>query len=112
MDEPPRSVNVTAYRLTRAVAEARIRSLAADSDNVIFGTHCLERMDQRGIVDTQVLEILRTGMVAENPSQTKTREWKCKVTKKLRGAREAGAITIILHNGRLFVMTVEWEDIR
>ncbi len=30
---------------------------------------------------------------------------------KIKGAREAGVITIILTNGRLFIKTVEWEDL-
>lgn len=94
------------------MAEKRIRATAMDSNNVILSDHALERMEQRGFVDVQVFEILRTGVIVENPTQTQFREWKCKVIKKLRGAREAGVITIILQNGKLWVKTVEWEDVR
>lgn len=92
------------------MAERRIRETAANSDNVILSDHALERMEQRGFVDIQVFDVLRSGVVIEAPTQTEYREWKCKIVKKLRGAREAGVVTIILHNGRLLVKTVEWED--
>lgn len=94
------------------MAQRRIREAAADSDNVIFGEHALERMEERGIYDVAVLEILRLGTIDGNPEITERKEWKCKMVKRIRGAREAGVITIILHNGRLFIKTVEWEDLR
>jgi hypothetical protein len=39
-------------------------------------------------------------------------EWQCKIVKHIRGGRDAGVVTIILHDGRLFLKTVEWEDRR
>jgi hypothetical protein len=101
---------VTAYRMTAAIAEKRIRAAAANSDNVIISFHALDRMEQRDIFDVQVFEILRTGIVVENPELTEYNEWKCKVLKKLRGARAAGVITVIMQTGKLFIKTVEWED--
>ncbi len=98
------------FRLTPAVAEKRIRETAQDSFQIIWGEHALERMDERGFTDVQVLEILRTGMVVELPEKTELDEWKCKIVKELRGRRKAGVVTIILLNGRLFLKTVEWED--
>ena len=100
----------TPFRMTAAVAEKRIRAAAALSGNVIIGLHALERMEQRDIFDVQVFEILRTGVVIGNPELTEYSEWKCKVVKKLRGAREAGVITVIMQTGKLFIKTVEWED--
>ena len=51
-------------------------------------------------------------MTKETPEETKNRgEWKCKIVFKLRGAREAGAVVIVLRTDRLFVKTVEWEDL-
>ena len=67
-------------------------------------------MEQRDIFDVQLFEILRTGMVIGNPELTEYSEWKCKIVKKLRGAREAGAVTVIMRTGKLFIKTVEWED--
>ena len=109
--KPPQKA-VTGFRLTRTVAERRIHAIAKDSDGIIFSNHALERMYQRGIDDIQVLEILRTGMVIDDPTLTERNEWKCKIVKKLKGGREAGVITIILHSGRLFIKTTEWEDLR
>ena len=112
VDENLQKNTVTPYRLTQSVAQKRIREAATDSDNVIFGNHALERMDERGIYDSSVFEILRTGVIDGTPEITEYQEWKCKMVKKLKGAREAGVVTIIMHNGRLFIKTVEWEDLR
>lgn len=57
-----------------------------------------------------ILRVLRTGIVKDEPEQTEFKEWKCKVTGNIRGSREVGVITIILRNGGLFIKTVEWED--
>ncbi|MCZ7885841.1 DUF4258 domain-containing protein [Agrobacterium salinitolerans] len=101
---------IAVFRLTARVAEERIHAVARDSANVIFGDHALQRMDERGIPDVQVLDILRTGYVLKDPEKTEYDEWKCKVVKEIRGRRQAGVVTIILNNGRLFLKTVEWED--
>lgn len=108
----PATSTVTAFRLTTAQAERRIHEIAKTTANVIFGTHALERMEERGITDAQVFEVLRRGRVSEPLVQTEFGEWKCKITEQLRGRRSVGAVTIFLHNGKLFLKTVEWEDIR
>ena len=102
--------NVTAMRLTAGVAEKRIREAAQVTENVIFGDHARIRMAEREIFDVDVLRVLRQGFVDEPPELTEFREWRCKVTLKIRGGRTAGVVTIILHEGKLFVKTVEWED--
>lgn len=102
---------VTAMRLTAGVAQRRIRDIAAVTANVIWGSHAKSRMQKREIYDVDVLRVLREGYVDETPSLTKLNEWKCKVTLKIRGGRTAGVVTIILHSGKLFVKTVEWEDL-
>jgi hypothetical protein len=100
------------FRLTASHAETRIRQAAQDTSNVILSEHALDRMEERGFDDQQVFEILRNGHVLENPTFTEFEEWKCKIVKKLRGGRDAGVITIILRSGKLFIKTVEWEDLR
>jgi hypothetical protein len=97
--------------MTPAVAQSRIRELAQVTSNVLFGSHALKRMDEREINDVDVYRTLRLGSVDERPEKTEYGEWKCKVTLKLRGGRTAGVVTIILHKGKLFVKTVEWEDL-
>lgn len=106
----PDPYKITPFRLTASIAEKRIRSVALISGNVIFTNHALDRMEQRDIFDVQVYEILRTGFVTESPTVTEFNEWKCKIVKKLRGAREAGVVTVIMRTGELCVLTVEWED--
>jgi Domain of unknown function (DUF4258) len=108
---PNSSLKVAEMRLTAAVAEKRIKQIALTTENVIFGTHALERMAEREIFDVDVFHVLRQGYVDEPPEKTAQNEWKCKVTLKIRGGRTAGVITIILHNGKLFVKTVEWESL-
>lgn len=103
--------NISRMRLTAAVAEKRIREIAQVTENVILGTHALERMLEREIFDADVYRVLRTGYVDEAPVQATNGEWKCKVVRKIRGDRSAGVVTIILLNGKLFVKTVEWEDL-
>lgn len=111
MDEPVDS-RITNYRLTPKVAEVRIWKLAENSSNITWGTHALERMNEREIFDVDVLRVLRRGMVLEQPEETPSGEWKCKAVLRLRGNRDAGVVVIILKRGRLFVKTVEWEDLR
>ncbi len=103
---------VVDFRLTASVAQQRIREIAQDSNNIVWGTsHASERMEQRGIFNQDVLRVLRKGYCEDDPVKTRfDGEWKCKMTLKIRGARVAGVVVIILHNGKLFPKTVEWED--
>jgi hypothetical protein len=107
-----RRAAIIPLRLTARLAQQRIRELAADTDNIRWGVHARERMSEREIFDVDVLRILRGGDVEENPSRTDYGEWRCKVVRMIRGGREAGVVTIILHDNKLFVKTVEWEDVR
>lgn len=99
-------------RLTARIAQERIHELAKVSANVILGDHARDRMEEREIFDVDVFRVLRLGYVDEPPEQTEFKEWKCKVTLKIRGSRTAGVVTIFLQNGKLFVTTVEWEDLK
>jgi hypothetical protein len=101
---------VTPLRLTRGVAEKRIRKAAQASENVILGNHARQRMLERGIDDVDVHRVLRTGGIVEDPEPAETGEWKCKFVQKVRGGRDVGVVVIILRDGKLFVKTVEWED--
>src|SRR5262245_54721386 len=94
------------FRLTKNLARTKIRSLAQDSANLIWGNHARSRMSERGITDVDVLRILRTGHIDEEPRRTENGEWQCKVTKYIRGGRDAGAVVIILHGNKLFLKTV------
>lgn len=102
--------NVARFRLTASRAQKIIRETALDADNIVWGDHALERMEERGIYDIDVLRILRKGWVDEDPERTERGEWKCKITLNIKRGRTAGVVTIIMTNGALFVKTVEWED--
>lgn len=112
MDDASFGRKVTRYRLTPAIAEKRIKQIAAVSDNIKWSFHALQRMEEREIFDFDVLRILRDGMISGVPKETPLEgEWKCKMVRKLRGAREAGVVAIILRRDFLLVKTVEWEDL-
>lgn len=102
---------VSTMRLTAGVAEKRINEAAKVTENIIFGDHARKRMAERELFDIDVLRVLRHGSVEEAPEQAAQGEWKCKVTLKIRGGRTAGVVTIIMSGGKLFVKTVEWEDL-
>jgi len=104
--------SVAILKLSASRAEETIQDRAQDSDNIIFGDHAQERMEERGIYDQDVLRILRGGSVDDMPELTEDGEWKCKMTLELKRGRSAGVVTIILHDGMLFVKTVEWEDVK
>lgn len=102
--------NVAQMRLTPSVAQSRIRKIAENSENVILGNHARDRMIEREILDVEVFRVIRNGDVKGQPELTDFKEWKCKVVLKIRGGRTAGVIIVLLHSGKLFVKTVEWES--
>lgn len=103
---------VTPYRLTIGMAETRIRAAANTPGGVSFGAHARERMLEREIDDVDVLRVLRGGFLKGDPDPAEPGEWKCKIVMQLKGAREVGVVAIILRSKRLFVKTVEWEDLQ
>lgn len=92
--------------------EQVIRNLAAGRISPGFSEHALDRMDERGITTLDVVRVLRTGGIkGEIGAGRAAGEWKCKVVAKIKGSREIGVITIVVAQQRLFVKTVEWEDL-
>jgi hypothetical protein len=111
--EPPQpQAKVYPFKLRAEKAQAMIREIAKDTAKVILGNHVKERIEQRDVSDLEIYRLLQTGHCFEEPMLTEYQEWKCKMTKKIKGNREAGVVTIILHDFYLFVKTVEWEDIK
>lgn len=104
---PPNSVRPNPASFVKG-----IREIAARSENVAFGTHARERMEERGITDWEAIRVLRTGeLKGDIEPGTNEGEWKCKFVAPIKGSRKVGVVTILLINGRLFVKTVEWEDL-
>lgn len=103
---------VLAFRPNPSHLAKAVRQTAAKSENVSFGKHARERMEERGITDREAIRVLQTGeLKGDIEPGTARGEWKCKFVAPIRGSRQIGVITIVLVNGRLFVKTVEWEDL-
>ena len=89
-----------------------VHRLAADTDNIRWSTHALERMEERGITDKMAVEVLQKGECKGTPEPGKNPgEWKVKLVRRMKGRREAGVVVLTVHNGRLLVKTAEWEDL-
>jgi len=101
---------VARLRFTAAKARQRINVLAERTNNLIWTDHIRVQMLNRGITTNDVLRVLRTGYVDEDPTETERGEWKCKITKSIRGGRDVGVVTVIWQATRLVLVTAEWED--
>ncbi|MCJ2180805.1 DUF4258 domain-containing protein [Novosphingobium album (ex Hu et al. 2023)] len=103
---------VVSFRPKTAELEAEIRLLAENDERVFFGPHARERMEERGISRLEALRVLRKGH-ADGPIEVgkKPGEYKVKMVARLKGSREIGVVTILIERRRLFVKTVEWEDL-
>lgn len=89
-----------------------MRELAADSGNIIWTSHVRQRMLERDVDSTRVLEVPRKGDVDDAPEPAqKQGDWRVKVTLLQRTGRTAGVVTIVKQGNRL-VLTVEWEDLK
>lgn len=105
--------SVVQFRMQPSQLLGMVREAAADSANVKFANHALDRMDERGITTLDALRVLRDGEIKGAIEAGKNLgEWKCKIAKTMKGSREIGVVTIVMNNRRLFVKTVEWEDLK
>lgn len=69
-------------------------------------------MEERGISDSDVSRVLAKGEIkGVISSGNRQGEWKCKIVATVKGSREVGVVTILMLNSRLFIKTVEWEDL-
>ncbi|MFL6858815.1 MAG: DUF4258 domain-containing protein [Allosphingosinicella sp.] len=109
-DEPNRQV--LDFRPREGEMEAIIREIATADRHVYLGSHTRDRMLERGISRLDAVRVLQRGSICGRVEPGKNRgEWKCKVVARLKGSREIGVVTIIVKEKRLFVKTVEWEDL-
>jgi hypothetical protein len=89
-----------------------IRRLARESGKVLFSMHAEDRMMERGITVPEVLSVLREGIIRGEVNSGKTLgEWKCKIVGTKKGSREIGVVTLVRRQEKLFIVTVEWEDL-
>ena len=95
--------------LTPIEATNKIREIASCSSNVAITIHTEERMEERGFSMRDLLELLRNGYVDEEAQyNSETQEYKYKITRTI-DTRTAAAITLIINNNRLLVITIMWS---
>lgn len=69
-------------------------------------------MEERGISTLDALRVLRDGEIQGGIDAGRSKgEWKCKIIRRMKGTREIGVVTVVSSAGRLYVKTVEWEDL-
>jgi hypothetical protein len=91
----------------------RIRRLANEGA-YSWGPHVRDRLSRRDIDINDAVEVLRLGEI-EGPIEPGIHpgEWKCKVTSRAgRSSRRLGVATVVIRDSHLFLMTVEWEDMK
>lgn len=91
-------------------ATNKIREIAQDSANVAITFHTMERMEERGFSNRDLIELLRNGYVDEEPEyNAEKQEYKYKITKTVDSTRTAAAITLIISDKKLLVITIMWK---
>jgi len=92
-------------------AERIIRERAKVTMNVIIVGHPEEQSEGRSILLPDIYRILQTGHVLDPPTRIDQGEWEAVIRIRMKGTRDAGAVTIILTgNEMLIVKTVMWID--
>src|SRR3974390_2434202 len=82
----------------------QVHRLARDTANIGWSEHALERMEERGIRDKVVLDVLRSGQVKGAVSAgARPGEWKVKMAMQVKGWREVGVVVLTVRNARLYV---------
>jgi hypothetical protein len=110
VDEPQRQV--LPFQPRPADLEAIIHEIAGLDHHVYLGAHTRIRMEERGITRLDAVRVLQRGSISGGIIPGRSRgEWKCKVVARLKGSREIGVVTILVQEKKLFVKTVEWEDL-
>lgn len=103
---------VVAFKPDPARMIQTIRMIATEDQKVFFGPHANERMVERDITRLDAMRVLKTGQIDGDITPGRNRgEWKCKVTGKVKGSREIGVVSIVARGCKIFVKTVEWEDL-
>lgn len=112
--QPDKITRVIHWKKLRQDDAERVCKLRVkDTSNVIIIGHPAQRQQVRGIIDADVYEILKSGMVVDAPVKNRHGCWEFLITKNLRGGREAGVAAIICEkDDKIIVKTCEWIDPR
>lgn len=65
----------------------RIAGVAADSSKVVIVSHAKQRMRQRGVLLTQVLQVLQKGRVTDHAHRNVHGNWQCTLEATIAGDR-------------------------
>jgi len=91
--------------LDKAVDE--IRKLAEDSVNIFFVGHASSQMTDRGIIQTQVIECLRRGVVVEGPAWDTYQQKGWKVTmESFCAGRSIGVAAKLVEEGDSHILVI------
>ncbi|MEM7621115.1 MAG: DUF4258 domain-containing protein [Pseudomonadota bacterium] len=103
-DQPPKPNQLIAV----------IRSIAAETKDIVLLNHAEQRMYERNIDMHDILTVLKIGEIdGLIKSGQGDQEWKCKVTAPPNldeTYREIGIVVVTVRTSRLLIVTVEWED--
>ncbi|MBZ9739796.1 hypothetical protein LB563_11885 [Mesorhizobium sp. CO1-1-4] len=70
-------------------------------------------MHERDISIRVALTVIREGLVSGAIEAGNSQgEWKGKIVRNVKGRRDVGVVVLLIRNNKLFVKTVEWEDMR
>lgn len=110
--EPDPKQIVQPIAISVRTIEVMVHQLAQKTENIAWSDHAMERMTERGITDVMAVDVLRAGSAkGQVEPGTNPGEWKIKMTRPVKGRREVGVVVLTVRNARLFVKTVEWEDL-
>lgn len=96
---------VVPLTLTPQRALTLIRTLSADSGNVVVVAHGRRRQRQRSISFKQIVACLRKGTIGEGPYRTATGAWRCNVLRHAAG-EEITCVVEFDWPQRLLIVTV------
>lgn len=84
-----------------------IKEAAADSANVFFSEHAQERLVERDISTTEVIDCLRHGRIQEGPAQSPRGNWEFKVSRYCSGQSISvvGALELDEDGNHIIVIT-------
>lgn len=99
---------VVQFRMTNASAKRVLAQIAEDSGKVVFTSHAIQRMKQRHITRTQVLNCLRRGLITEAPIRDVHGNWTLRIERYACGENIGCAVAIEDGLERSIVITAFW----
>ena len=107
-----KTIESKAPPLSKREAQTKINEIAKESSAIFYGTHGAGQKNIRDFTLSDIVEILRDGIIREDPRLGQYGDWCYKIeAHKFRGGRGAAVVTIIQDSkNKLFVKTVMWID--